>query len=352
MTTTRQPTHDKILASNTTLATWAGAISRALADSGVDAQALFTEVGVDYALVNRPDKRIPVADMTRLWGLAVQRTGNPVFGLTVARHVNLTTFHALGVAAIASETISDAANVISRFAAMISDGIDMQVLIDDREAGLVLGMRPGYPRFANASVEATFASIVLTARQITPALQLSRVTFQHPCAGNPDAYAAFFDCPVLFDAPQDGVFAGSEILSGAPLPASSPGLAQANAALCEAYLSARQRGDTGTRVRELIQRGLQQGLALSLPEVASAMAMSERKLQRLLREEGIQYRELLDEVRGELAQQLLADTDQAIARVAEQLGFDSLSAFSRAMRRWSGKTPRAMRQAARDARRE
>lgn len=347
MTTTRQPTHAKVVGSNTTLATWAGAISRALAECRVDAGALFTEVGVDFALVNRPDKRIPVADMTRLWGLAVQRTGDPGFGLIVARHVNLTTFHALGVAAIASATVTDAATTISRFASMISDGIDMQVEIDEHEAGLVMHMRPGYPRFADACVEATFASIVMTARHIAPSLQLSRVTFEHACVESPARYESFFGCPVQFAAPQDGVYADSDILVAAPLPASSPALAQANAALCEAYLSERQRGDTGARVCALIGQGLQQGRALTLPEVASAMAMSERKLQRLLREEGVQYRDLLDDVRNQLAQQLLADHRHSIARVAEQLGFDSLSAFSRAVRRWSGKTPRALRQAQR-----
>lgn len=348
MTTTRHPTHAKVVAHNTTLATWAGAISRALTECDVDAEALFTEVGVDYALVNRPDKRIPVADMTRLWGLAVQRTQDPGFGLSVARHVNLTTFHALGVAAIASETVSDAANIISRFASMVSDGIDMQVHIDEREAGLVMNMLPGYPRFADASVEASFASIILTARQLAPTLRLSRVSFRHRCEGDVDRYQQFFGCAVEFGAAQDGLFTSSDILQSAPLPASSPGIAQANVALCEEYLNARQRGELGNRVRELISQRLHGGRPPALPDIAGAMAMSERKLQRLLREEGVQYRDLLDDVRGRIAQQLLLNDNLPVARVAEQLGFDSLSAFSRAVRRWSGMTPRALRQSARD----
>lgn len=348
MTTIRQPTHAKVVAHNTTLATWAGAISRALVQCGIDAEALFAQAGVDYALVNRPDKRIPVADMTRLWKLVVQRTTDPGFGLTVARHVNLTTFHALGVAAIASETVTDAANIISRFASMVSDGIDMQVQIGEHEAGLLMNMRPGYPRFADASVEASFASIILTARQLAPTLQLSRVSFRHFCQGDLRRYQQFFDCAVEFDASQDGLFASSDILQSAPLPASSPGIAQANVALCEEYLTARQRGELGNRVRELISQRLQDGLPLALPDLAATMAMSERKLQRLLRDEGVQYRDLLDEVRGRIAQQLLRNDQLPVARIAEQMGFDSLSAFSRAVRRWSGMTPRALRQSVRD----
>lgn len=348
MTTTEQRSTTNVVVNNTTMATWAGAISRALLACGVDAKALFNKVGVDYALVNRPDKRIPVEDMTRLWTLAVEATDDSCFGLIVARHVNLTTFHALGVAAIASETVSDAANMITRFASMISDGIDMQVHMSDEEVGLFMNMRPHYPRFADACVEAIFASIVLTARQITPTLQLSQVKLQHRCADDPLRYQQLFDCPVEFGAKEDGLLVSRDIFSSASLPASSPGIAQANAALCEEYLTTQQHGNVSTQVRKLISRKLHEGELLSLPDVASTMAMSERKLQRLLREEGVRYKDLLDDVRGRIARHLLANDNLPVGRVAEQLGFESLSAFSRAVRRWSGMTPRALRQSTRD----
>lgn len=347
MTTTQTLSQAKVVPQNTTMATWAGAIARALGNSGIDDQALFAEAGIDYELVNRPDRRIPVADMTRLWQLAVRASGDPAFGLAVAQQVNLTTFHALGVAAMASETVSDAANMISRFASMVSDGIDMQVRIGDAEVGLVLAMRPGYPRFADACVEAVLASIVLTARQLAPQLRLERVAFRHRCAADPLQYRQLFDCPVRFAAPVDGLFGSPDLLSSGPLPASSPSVAQANAALCEQYLSDRNSGETSGRVRELIARQLRAGAVPLLPDVAAALAMSERKLQRLLREEGVQFRDLLDEVRALIARQLLLDDDMAVGRVAEQLGFDSLSAFSRAFRRWYDMSPRAMRQAGR-----
>ena len=93
MTTTEQQPHKKVVSQNTTMATWAGAISRALRNVGVDDQRLFADAGIDHALVNNPAQRIPVADMTRLWNLAVAESGDPAFGLSVAQHVNLTTFH-------------------------------------------------------------------------------------------------------------------------------------------------------------------------------------------------------------------------------------------------------------------
>ncbi len=343
MTTMQDHANNKVVLQNTTMATWAGAIARALRTCGVDDRRLFADAGIDYALVNNPAQRIPVADMTRLWNLAVAESGDPAFGLAVAQQVNLTTFHALGVAAMASASVREAGDLICRFASMISDGIAMQFHQQGDEVGLVLGMHPDYPRFADASVEAVLASVYLIAKQLVPESGAKHITFQHPCRSDPADYQQLFQCPVSFNAAQDGIYGALDGLASAQLPSSSPQLARANAALCEDYFSDRQN-QISARVRALITRDLEQGVSPALPAIASTLAMSERKLQRLLREEGIQFRDLLDDVRAILARQLLANDALSIGRIAEQLGFDSLSSFTRACRRWHGMPPRALRQ--------
>jgi AraC-like DNA-binding protein len=343
MTTLPEQSRKKVLSQNTTMATWAGAIARALRSYSVDDQRLFADAGIDHALVNNPSQRIPVADMTRLWDLSVAASGDPGFGLVVARHVNLTTFHALGVAAVASATVREAGDMICRFASMISDGIAMRLDQPGSDVGLVLAMRAGYPRFADACVEAALASVYLSARQLVPNAGASRVSFKHPCRSDPARYADFFHCPVTFGAERDAIYTRLDSLPATELPSSSPELARVNAALCEAYLAEHQ-GQASTRVRELIRLELQHGRTPALSTIASALAMSERTLQRLLRDEGIQFRDLLDQVRAKLALQLLVNGSLSVGRIAEQLGFDSMSSFSRACRRWHGMSPRALRQ--------
>jgi hypothetical protein len=225
MTTMPQQPNNKGVLQNTTMATWAGAIARALRVYGVDDQRLFADADIDHGLVNNPAQRIPVADMTRLWNQAVAESGDPAFGLAVAQQVNLTTFHALGVAAMASATVHEAGDLICRFASMISDGIAMQLDQQGDEFGLVLGMRPDYPRFADASVEAVMASIYLIARQLVPHAGATRITFQHPCQSDPTLYQRFFQCPVIFGASSDGIYTALDGLASAQLPSSSPQVA-------------------------------------------------------------------------------------------------------------------------------
>lgn len=328
---------------NTTMATWAGAIARALGHKGVDAELLFYRTGIDYGLVNNPMQRIPVAQMTRLWDAAVVETGDRTFGLAVAEQVNLTTFHALSVAAMASEDVGRATEVVCQYASMVSDGIDMRQIQSSRETGLVLGFRPGYPRFADPCVEAVFATLVRICREILPDVSPSRVNFRHRTPLDPGVYRQFFGCPVAFGADEDALYTPRSRLPDGPLPTSSASVARANRDLCQDYMQRQGQGGLQTRVRERLREALGRGALVGLEEVADALAMSERKLQRQLREEGKRFRELQDEVRAERALELLQREQLPAGTVAERLGFESDSAFTRACKRWFGRTPRELR---------
>ncbi|MFN9944969.1 MAG: helix-turn-helix transcriptional regulator, partial [bacterium] len=77
----------------------------------------------------------------------------------------------------------------------------------------------------------------------------------------------------------------------------------------------------------------------SLPTVARRLALGERTLQRRLREEGLTFRALVDDVRHECAKIQRATPEVSVAEVAYSLGFSSPSAFHHAYRRWTGASP-------------
>jgi AraC-like DNA-binding protein len=77
--------------------------------------------------------------------------------------------------------------------------------------------------------------------------------------------------------------------------------------------------------------------------VAKRLGMSARKLQGLLQAEGTSFQELLDDARSTLAREYLRDPDLSIAEVAYMLGYSEPSAFTRAFRRWTGRSPRELR---------
>ncbi|MGH7439365.1 MAG: helix-turn-helix transcriptional regulator, partial [Polyangiaceae bacterium] len=83
----------------------------------------------------------------------------------------------------------------------------------------------------------------------------------------------------------------------------------------------------------------------ALSQLARAMGVSERTLQRRLGEEGTTVQHLTEDVRHELSLEYLRDRSLSVGEVADRLGYSSLAAFSRAFRRWRGVSPAAHRRA-------
>ena len=96
------------------------------------------------------------------------------------------------------------------------------------------------------------------------------------------------------------------------------------------------------RVRPLIAKRLDEG-QVKVEAIASELNMSRHTLYRKLKEEDQTFLGLLEDVRREQALAYLHERDRPLVEVAELLGFSELSAFSRAFKRWMGKSPAEFR---------
>ena len=93
-----------------------------------------------------------------------------------------------------------------------------------------------------------------------------------------------------------------------------------------------------------IAKQLEQG-APRIEQVAAHMNMSARNLQRKLADEGTSLAFILDEIRQSEAQRRLKQSQDSLTAIALDLGFSDASAFSRACKRWFGKSPSDIRSA-------
>ncbi len=95
-------------------------------------------------------------------------------------------------------------------------------------------------------------------------------------------------------------------------------------------------------LRERIARFLLMNAYLGIPTLESVAAnfnTSPRTLQRKLQEEGITYQQLTDSIRKSLALQYLQSGKYPLKEISYILGYNELSAFSRAFKRWTGTAP-------------
>jgi AraC-like DNA-binding protein len=78
---------------------------------------------------------------------------------------------------------------------------------------------------------------------------------------------------------------------------------------------------------------------VSLETISANFNVSVRSLQRKLKEEGVKYQEVADEVRKSLAVNYLSSGSYNVKEISHMLGYNELSAFTRAFKRWTGTTP-------------
>ncbi len=115
---------------------------------------------------------------------------------------------------------------------------------------------------------------------------------------------------------------------------------------CEAALADRrgEKSQLRTRVENAISSLLPHGRVLA-EDVARNLGMSKRTLARKLSAEGLNFNEIFQELRRDLAVRYLDDRKLHVSKIAWLLGFREVSAFTHACKRWTGKTPSEMRPA-------
>lgn len=165
-----------------------------------------------------------------------------------------------------------------------------------------------------------------------------RVTFAHRAPADRRPYDEFFRAPLWFGAPQSAVHFDPSWLPRPPVP-TPRGLAASPPAP-----TAGEELDIAVLARRAIIRGMAQGI-VGVDFVSSALGLGRRTLNRRLAERGTSIRDLIAEVRVQVAQQLMRDTDLTIADIAVTTCYSDVAAFSRAFRARVGFSPAAWRSA-------
>lgn len=328
----------------TTLNTWAIAISRTLEARGLDSASLFVEVGLDPQFLRDPNGRYPVSKMAKLWRLAVETSGDPCFALKASAYVQPATFHSLGLAMMASQNLEDALQRTARFSRIVSNAVDVVIEHTPRGVKEVVRFLDGVPT-VDEGIDLFMASTLKLGRMLTGVenLPVEIRLCRDGSAETRAEFEKFFGCSIEFRAEENSLLVPHEWMS-LPLPMANPELARKNDRVVMEYL----RSFDGARVSEKVRAELISRLPAGEParaDVAGVLNMSEKTLQRRLRDEETNYQQILDETRSELAKQYLSERQLSVCDVTFRLGFSDQSSFTRAFKRWTGVSPGEFRNA-------
>lgn len=326
-----------------TLASWTRALRRQLDALGLDSTALCQQAGLDPSQLDDPNARYPLSVTTRLWQLAVAASGDPALGLSTSRHVAPTTFHALGLALVASGSLREIFERIVRYHQVVSDALTLELREVGEVCELHLRLPPGAPAPAPEAIDAFAAIYVRTCRnRLRRDYAPLAVHLRRPPPVDPQPWQDVFRAPLYFAAAEDMLcFARADF--DQPLEDGNPELAAHNEAVLQKRLEALQPDTVARRLRRALEQCLPNGEP-SAEALAHGLHLSLRSLQRHLSDEGSSYEQVLADTRHALAVQHLQSADCSISEIAYLLGFADSSSFSRAFKRWNGQSPSQYRE--------
>ncbi len=309
-----------------------------LEEAGFDVGEVLRRAGVPREALEDLQTRLPKGHFEALWNAAMDVTGDPVIALRVGTRVTPGTLGIIGYLAAASDSPRTAFELVKDLTPLLWEDFECELESDDHEAVIRFGSDHD-PHASRFTTEYAIGLTVAMSRVIgRPRSEPTEARFRCPPPERAADYERILGLPVRFDAGEDGVAFPLSMMDGVN-PAADAALRQVLERHAADQLA---RLPTHTGLPERVRACIVSMLPLGNPtaeRVAGQLGMSNRTLRRRLHDEGAPFKQILDDVRTELARHYLAKEKRTIDEVAYLVGFSDPSAFTKAFRRWTGQTP-------------
>lgn len=333
--------------------TFSGYLTRSLiqfaAHQGLDVEELCVKVGLAPIVLTTPDQRVPASVHYAVWREVVKQTGDADLGLHFGEAFNVSNYGIVGYILLNCQTLADVFEKYCRYTYLFCQGVPCQFSISEGMAFFEcnfssrLTFQHDQLKESRYDAECTFASTLTAVKALTgKELRPSMVSFRHASPMDISEYQRIFQTDLKFSMPFNRLAFDAAYLDWTVL-SSNANLLSFFEQQADAMLGTLNGGDRySQKVAYLIAEQLK-GELPRIEAIASELSISTRQLQRELQVEGTSFQKLLDNTRKELALRHLENPTISIHDIAFLLGFSEPSAFNRAFKRWTGKTPRDCR---------
>ena len=316
-----------------------------LRKAGADLESALREAGLEVRTINHEDAWIPFTRHAALMEIAARELKDDCYGAKFGARVDPREAGALAYMGAACRTLEDGLRNFERYSHVVTEAFRIRLKVEGNRAKIVVEpIDPAFASFRHA-VEFGLSVILHSYRRFTGhAITPISVSFMHGRKKRLAETRALFGCPVRFDRSIIAIELHRRDLA-LPIPTFDDRLLKMLRGYCDEVLSRQKR-----RKPELLQK-LERRIVELLPSgqarnkiVATDLGLSERTLTRRLNGHGTSFAEIVDGLRHELALRYLNERNLSLTQVSFLLGYAGQSAFSTAFRRWTGRTPKEIRQ--------
>lgn len=306
---------------------------------GLSKESLLAHVGYSETQLSQSGELVDIKRYESLYAYAERHLNSKTIGFELGQSIEADRWGTLGYIAFTAPTIKAALTCQRRYQSLVGNmGTPLQELSNGK---LILKWLPAYPCSHNTVEEIITGWTALARRLSNKKIKPICIYFGHECQSEPALYEAFFDCEVRFGCDYHGIKIHQDTINQ-PFNRHDP---EIHALLCRHADSLLNRL-AERRPVESVTKFITNQLPFGVPEIDDAaqnLHVSVRTLQRKLGEHDITFSGLVDSIRKELALSYLRNTNTKIVYITQMLGFSEQSAFQRAFKRWTGKTPRQYR---------
>jgi AraC-like DNA-binding protein len=321
------------------------ALPRLIRELGGEPESILLGVGLDPSALDHPESRVSYAAVVELLDHAAEKTGCGHLGLLAGRLSHLSDHGLFGALIRNSPTVGRALEALTVYQHLNSEG-GLTFLL--RRGDFVdLGYATYHPVLAGGYQlhDTALATLMNVMTELCgPAWRPYEAFLPHARPRDVAQYRAFFKVVPRFDAECCALrFPARDlarVVAGADPEALHRSEQAARTAGAPDFLQQVYRG-----LRRLMLDNRHSG-----DDLAQTLAIHRRTLNRRLKMEGTTFQRVLDDVRSEVARQLLSDSNVHLDDIAATLGYAAVTPFMRTFRRWSGMTPGQWRRSVRSGR--
>ncbi|WP_196491498.1 AraC family transcriptional regulator [Burkholderia diffusa] len=301
-----------------------------------DPQAVCLASGVPLHALGEGDFPLTGTQVVAFMEEAARQTRQECFGVRLAERQSFAVLGPVWLLMQSASTVHEMLQDLARYFILHTRGA--QVTASQTPEGLAINysLSPSIRVADVQTIESGLALLCNELRFYAPrGWQPPYVEFRHSAPKNVALHRKIFGPNLVFDQARNAVSIDHELLQR-PIASGSTFRHRQIENLLDNRRDTK-RGDLVSKVEETIRAMLPYS-ECSRPQIASALRLSERTLQRRLADDGDNFGAIRDRVRADLALRYLRQSRLSQGEVAEILGFSDVTAFCRAFRRWHGIT--------------
>ncbi len=339
---------------STVAAGYARALMALAVSKGARQNDLVERSGIDpHALLDQ-DARIPLAHYAALMRAGKVLCDEPALALHFGEAFDIAELSIVGLIGSAAATMSEAFAQLNRYARLVVE-VDVDVDVDGiaangsrlallREAGeLWIVDQRARPNDFPELTESSFARMVCASRRFGQPQFVKAVHVTHAAPAYRAEYERIFQMPVVFQSSRNALLMTDDSwLTLAPRMPSRYLFGILSERADGLLASLESSKSTRGRVESLLLPILHTGDA-NMHVIAVKLGLSRQSLLCKLKAEGTTFARVLDELRHKMALDYLSAKKVSVNETAYLVGFSEAAAFSRAFKRWTGMSPRALR---------